>query len=147
MPRIFDNIEQNLLPALQETLNVSDHSDFCVGYFNLRGWKQLDSYIEKYAGGSGKCCRLLVGMQKLPQEEIRVAFAIAKKEGKKATIPLEVLAEQAFKAAVDKVLLEHKQTGDPIAVWQGGKVVHIPADQIEVREAKAEYSTSPRKKK
>ena len=81
MPRIFDNIEQNLLPALQETLNVSDHSDFCVGYFNLRGWKQLDSYIEKYAGGAGKCCRLLVGMQKLPQEEIRTAFAIAKKEG------------------------------------------------------------------
>jgi superfamily II DNA or RNA helicase len=81
MPRIFDNIEQNLLPALQETLNVSEHSDFCVGYFNLRGWKQLDSYIEKFAGGAGKCCRLLVGMQRLPLEEIRGAFAFGKKEG------------------------------------------------------------------
>ena len=54
MPRIFDNIEQTLLPALQQTLEVADHADFCVGYFNLRGWKQLDSYIGKWAGGMSK---------------------------------------------------------------------------------------------
>ncbi len=66
---------------------------------------------------------------------------------RKAEMPLEVLAEQAFKAAVDKVLLEHKQTGDSIAVWHGGKVVHIPADQIEIREATAQYTAPPRKRK
>ena len=51
MPRIFDNIEQQLLTVLQETLQVSNHADFCVGYFNLWGWKQLDSYIKECPSG------------------------------------------------------------------------------------------------
>lgn len=34
MPRIFDNIDQPLLPALQQTLETATHADFCVGYFN-----------------------------------------------------------------------------------------------------------------
>jgi hypothetical protein len=62
MPRIFDNIEQRLLPALRETIEVCDRADFCVGYFNLRGWKQLHSYVERWKGGEARCCRLLVGM-------------------------------------------------------------------------------------
>jgi hypothetical protein len=51
MPRIFDNIEQSLFPALQETLELFQRNDFCVGHFKLRGWKQIDSYIEKWSGG------------------------------------------------------------------------------------------------
>src|SRR3989339_224448 len=81
MPRIFDNIEQQLLPVLQGTLDLATHADFCVGYFNLRGWKQLDSYIERWAGGEGNCCRLLVGMQHLPQEELRTALSLIKSDG------------------------------------------------------------------
>ena len=80
MPRIFDNIEESLLPALQENLELSDHADFCVGYFNLRGWKQLDSYIDKWSGGEGHCCRLLVGMHRLPQDELRQAMRLSKSE-------------------------------------------------------------------
>ncbi len=76
MPRIFDNIQDRLLPALRATLELADHSDFCVGYFNLRGWKSIDDLIDRWSGGPREQCRLLVGMQRLPQEELRAAMSI-----------------------------------------------------------------------
>jgi len=76
MPRIFDNITDDLLPTLREALALSDRADFCVGYFNLRGWKALDSHIERWSGGEGHSCRLLVGMQRIPQEEIHTLLGL-----------------------------------------------------------------------
>jgi hypothetical protein len=69
MPRIFDNIELPLLSTLRETLKLSYQANFCVGYFNLRGWQKIDDLIEQYIGGEQACCRLLIGMQRLPQDE------------------------------------------------------------------------------
>lgn len=63
------------------------------------------------------------------------------KKKKLSDIPLEIRAEEAMKKAVEKTIEEHRRTGDPIVIWKEGKVVKIPADQIEVREPEAEYKT------
>ena len=50
MPKIFDNITNHLTSGLNETLGVSTRTDFCVGYFNLRGWKQVADRIDELDG-------------------------------------------------------------------------------------------------
>src|SRR5262245_31723307 len=75
MPRIFDNIDQHLLPALEETLKISERADSCVEYFNIRGRRSLNQLLERR--GRGKTGRVLplVGMQVLPQDELRGALS------------------------------------------------------------------------
>ncbi len=77
MPRIFDNLDPStkLATALQESLSISDRADFCVGYFNLRGWGDLAPYVDNWDPEDGPC-RLLIGMQRLPNEELREALAL-----------------------------------------------------------------------
>ncbi len=76
MPTIFDNIERNLLDDLKETIGGSYRADFCVGYFNLRGWRLIEEKVEELTGGEGANCRLLVGMVRHPSEEVKLAFGI-----------------------------------------------------------------------
>ncbi|HCZ14911.1 MAG TPA: NgoFVII family restriction endonuclease, partial [Candidatus Accumulibacter sp.] len=74
MPRIFDNIQQELLEALRATLQVSNRADFCVGYLNLRGWQAIDDLIQPWLPATGEVCRVLVGMQRPPHEEVRELY-------------------------------------------------------------------------
>ena len=82
MPKIYDNIERHLSKGLNETLDLSQRTDFCVGYFNLRGWKEVADKIDGLSGMTvteghdnvHRTCRLLVGMQKRPADLLRESF-------------------------------------------------------------------------
>lgn len=74
MTRIFDNIEQDLLTTLRGTMQVSKRADFCVGYLNLRGWQAVDDLVQPWNPAQGQVCRVLVGMQRPPYEEIRALY-------------------------------------------------------------------------
>jgi hypothetical protein len=69
---------------------------------------------------------------------------------KKARRSLPLLAyraEEALRKAVAEAIAEHRRNGVPIAIWRDGKVVRIPADQIEIREPEVEYTVSRKKRK
>lgn len=79
MPTIYDNKEKYLNHGLKTTMALSSRVDFCVGYFNLRCWNEVAKEVEALPGGEvyegndvhHRYCRLLVGMQKLPQDVLR----------------------------------------------------------------------------
>ncbi len=80
MPTVFDNIKTPFLDGeegngLKHALKLARRGDFCVGYFNLRGWRCIDGVVNgwKMPTGEGEPppARLLVGMQRLPQEQLR----------------------------------------------------------------------------
>ena len=81
MPRIFDNIQDDLLAALRATLSVSNRADFCVGYLNLRGWQAIDDLLALWNPEQGQVCRVLVGMQRPSHDEVRDLYRAAAGEG------------------------------------------------------------------
>jgi hypothetical protein len=44
------------------------------------------------------------------------------------------MIEKVLRRAVAHALLMHKRAGNPIATWKDGKVVWIPAEEIEIPE-------------
>jgi superfamily II DNA or RNA helicase len=80
VPNVFDNIDNPFLEndagnGLKDALKVAQRGEFCVGYFNLRGWRCIDSVVNTWTlppnAEEPPPCRLLVGMQRLPQEQLR----------------------------------------------------------------------------
>ena len=84
MARIYDNIESKFAEGLQGIItNIGvKRVDFCVGYFNLRGWNivvdQIDSltgdYIYENDERVFRKCRLLIGMHRPAEEIIRQLY-------------------------------------------------------------------------
>jgi len=84
MARIYDNIETKFAEGLQGIVtNVGvKRVDFCVGYFNLRGWNlvvdQIDTLTGDYVYENDKRefrkCRLLIGMHRPAEELIRQLY-------------------------------------------------------------------------
>ncbi len=64
------------------------------------------------------------------------------KKVKRPSPLLAYRAEEALREAVAEAIAEHRRNGVPIAIWRNGKVVRIPADEIEVREPQGEYTVS-----
>ena len=80
MPTVFDNIETPFLDGedsngLKHALKLAFRGDFCVGYFNLRGWRCIDTVVNEWpmpaTDESPAPARLLVGMQRLPHDQLR----------------------------------------------------------------------------
>jgi superfamily II DNA or RNA helicase len=115
MPRIFDNIEERLLPALKGLAELSHRGDFCVGYFNLRGWRQLDEQVEKWAGAPDSCCRLLIGMQRLPEDEIEEAYRLLNSD-----TPLDNQRALRLKRSVAQKFRDQLTVGAPTDADEAG---------------------------
>ena len=45
--------------------------------------------------------------------------------------------DRAVRRGVREAILEHRRDGDPIIVWQDGKVVEIPAEEIVIPDEEA----------
>lgn len=83
MARIYDNIDLHFTQGLQDIITNTGvkRVDFCVGYFNLRGWDliidQVDrlegDYVDEESSNTPilSYCRLLVGMHQPPKELTR----------------------------------------------------------------------------
>lgn len=90
MARIFDNIEEQFTDGLRDIVNEPGvkRVDFCVGYFNLRGWDLIkdvvdnipgENVFEQDANGNDirnhRVCRLLIGMHRPDEELIRSLYS------------------------------------------------------------------------
>ena len=81
--RLIDNLTTPSLGAeLRDLVRGAARADLCVGYFNLRGWREIadaiDSlngdYVDENGDEEFRHCRLIIGMQKMPLDIIRDYF-------------------------------------------------------------------------
>ena len=73
MPRIIDNIEIGLADDLRaEIARGALRLDAAIGYFNLRGWRELADAVDEMPRTEGEPkARILIGMARDPHDELR----------------------------------------------------------------------------
>ena len=81
MAQIYDNIQTKFTEGLKGIISNSQvkRVDFCVGYFNLRGWEIVVNEVDSLQGSFVfendnnvfRTCRLLIGMQRPGLELIK----------------------------------------------------------------------------
>lgn len=88
MSIIYDNIEKKFEQGLHDILTGAGatRADFCIGYFNLRGWKLVADEVDRLPGETVweqdgtvevfRICRLLVGMQRPALDLVREMYAV-----------------------------------------------------------------------
>lgn len=85
MAKIYDNIEVKFTEGLHGIIsNVGvKRIDFCVGYFNLRGWDLIVNQVDELPGDyiyenddrKLRICRLLIGMHRPEEDLIRALYS------------------------------------------------------------------------
>ena len=84
MSHIYDNIQSMVVDGLNDIVSNQGvlRADFCVGYFNLRGWGPVAPLIDQLDGETivegeqsvHRWCRLLVGMNRPPEQLIKELY-------------------------------------------------------------------------
>ncbi len=87
MAKIYDNMNEYFTDGLRGIIDNFGvkRTDFCVGYFNIRGWGYIADSIDNLPGDyvyeeadddeHFRVCRLLVGMQKADYEIIQLLYS------------------------------------------------------------------------
>lgn len=85
MSRIYDNIDISFTNGLKDIISAQGvkRVDFCVGYFNLRGWDLVvdnietlpGDYVQEEDGNKFRHCRLLIGMNNVDSDLVKKLYS------------------------------------------------------------------------
>src|SRR4051812_11530270 len=101
MPRIFDNQNLPLGPALRQAMGEAVALDACVGYLNLRGWRVIADEVDALETGlRDPPVRALVGMAARPDQLVRSSYRV-RREGEDDRVTLKEARRLQVEALTD----------------------------------------------
>jgi len=128
MPEIFDNINRTLADGLCRVLPGAKAASFCVGYLNLRGWGQLADFVKQLPGGEeNRACRVLIGMHRAPEEEMKALAGL-----KRGSELMDGPKLARLKHRITESFKEQLEFGVPTA--EAEKALRRLAEQLRARK-------------